>query len=180
MRPPRPAIRTTSKEPAMRRTSLSTLSLLLQLALFMLLAAHAPQAAAVAGISYVQQGGPVVTERHQTSTRIVIEFYDNNNALIGTRLCGAPGNCNYLPPAGAARFAMALEYDANREELVSETCNGVASTVLQGRCIDGPLRVNMRVRWGTVKYVFIADERAGKPYAPRFGSFGNVARLEFG
>lgn len=165
----------------MRYTSTSILSLLLQLALFMLLTAHAPQAAAVVGIGYVQQGGPVVTEHHQTNTRIVIEFYDNSNALIGTRVCVAPrSSCNYVPPPGAARFAMALEYDATREELVSETCNGVASTVPQGQCIDGDLRVNMRVRWGTVKYRFVADERAGKPYAPSFGSFGDAARLEFG
>lgn len=152
----------------------------LLLALFMLLAAHAPRAAAQAGINYVQPGGgPVVSERHQTNTRIVVEFYDNANALVGTRLCAAPGNCNYIPPAGAARYAMALEYDANREELLSETCNGVASTVPQGQCINGPLRVSMRLRWGLVKYVFVADERPGKLYAPRFGSFGNVARLEF-
>lgn len=164
----------------MRPTSTSTLSRGLQLALLMLLAAHAPQAAAVAGIAYVPQGGPEVTERHQTSTRIVIDFFDNSNALIATRLCVAPGTCNYLAPAGAARFAMVLEYDASREELVSETCNGVASNVLQGRCVDGDLRVNMRVRWGTVNYRFVADDRAGKPYAPRFGSFGDVARLEFG
>ena len=149
--------------------------------LLALLAGHVPQAAAqAASIQYVNNGMPVATERSHTNTRIATEFYANDNRLLGRSICIPVATCVPRPPAGTARFAMVLEWDPQREELVSETCNGVASTVLQGQCINGNLRVTMRVRWGIVKWSFVPDPRPGKNIAaPSFGSFGPVTRLEF-
>ncbi len=164
----------------MRPAIASLLGRLLLLALPAGLMAHAPQAAAQSGISYASGGGVYVSAHHQTNTRIVAEYWGSDGRLLGTRICPAPGTCNLLPLAGTARYAMVVEYDGNREALVAETCNGVASNVPQGQCINGPLHVTMRVRSGLVRYRFVADERPGRPYAaPASGGFGNIARLEF-
>lgn len=147
-----------------------------------LLLAHAPQAfAQQAGIGYVRDSGVYVSERHETNTRIVIDFWDNQDRFLGSRICFAPGVCNYTPPNGTARYAMALEYDSSREELMSDSCGGVANTVAQGQCINSPLNVRMRLRHGTVRWRFVPDERPGRPYsAPLYGGFGGAeARLEF-
>jgi hypothetical protein len=108
--------------------------------LALLLWAYAPHAAAQqAGIGYVRDSGVYVSDRHETNTRIVVEFWDNQNRPLGNRICFAPGACNYTPPNGTARYAMALEYDSSREELVSDACGGVPNTVAQGQCINSAL-----------------------------------------
>jgi len=150
--------------------------------LTLLFSLWAPPAAAQSWVRYTNAGqlGPVVSEMHQTNTKLVYEFYNNANTTIGTATCPAPSSCQPRFPVGTAKFSVVLEYDAAREEQMSEICKGVASTVPQGRCIDGELRVTMRARWGTVKYSFIPDSRPGQNRsAPSFGGWGPTAKLEF-
>jgi hypothetical protein len=142
----------------------------------------APAAAQSARIDYTTTvfTDPAVTERHESNTRIVVQYWNGANELLATRVCAAPSLCTVLPPAGAARFAMALEYDSAREELVASGCDGVADTVPIGQCINQSLSVVMRVRFGIVRWSFVADARPGRPRAAPFGgSFGPTPKLEF-
>ena len=162
-------------------TRITTAAAAASTTLTLLFSLWAPPAAAQSWTRYTNAGqlGPVVSETHQTTTKLVYEFYNNANAMIGTATCPAPSSCFPRLPLGTARFSVVLEYDAAREEQMSEICKGVASTVLQGRCIDGELRVTMRARWGTVKYFFIPDSRPGQNRsAPSFGGWGDP-KLEF-
>ena len=146
-----------------------------------LLALPAAAQQAQIGYSTAVPGAPAASEMHQTNTRIVIQHWDRDNRLLTTSICRGPRSCQPSIPNGSARFAMALEYDSAREELVGSSCGGVADTVPQGQCINASLRVSMRLRHGTVEWRFAPDPRPGKDIsAPSFGSFaGSPARLEF-
>jgi hypothetical protein len=162
---------------------ISVLARVLLLALLVLLVAHAPGALAQpASIGYMKRvfTDPEVNERHETNTRIVTQHWDNSGQLIATFVCPAPGICQPFIPNGSARYAMALEYDSAREELVSSRCGTTADTVPQGQCINAPLSVSMRVRFGEVRWRFVADPRPNRPYAAPFGGqFGPSPRMEF-
>lgn len=167
----------------MRPNTNLILARVLLLALLALLVAHAPQALAqTARIAYMKRvfTDPAVDNRHETNTRIVTQHWDNSGRLIATFVCPAPAICDPFFPNGSARYAMVLEYDSSREELVSSSCGTTVDTVPQGQCINAPLSVSMRVRFGEVRWRFVADRRPNRNIdAPYGGNFGPSPRLEF-
>lgn len=115
-----------------------------------------------------------------TTTQIRVEYFNSNGNLLHTTLCG-PAGCG--PGfSGAARVVASLEYNPNREEVVTEVCNGVRSTVPQGFCVDGLLVVTLRLRTGVLVVKHVAE--GGRPLleltsgsGPRFEFFENSTRF---
>jgi hypothetical protein len=118
-----------------------------------LLLGAAPAALAASGFSYrVADGNLQVRHTHQSTSYLKRESKNNAGQLLETVVCPAPiGNCFPLLPAGTATYAVSLEgFSAAREEILSETCGGVTSTVPQQFCVDGDLRMTLRLRTGAI------------------------------
>ena len=101
---------------------------------------------------------------NETSLLLRREVRNNMNELIQTQDCFALGNsCFGAMPAGAASYSITLEnFDPNKYEIISETCNGVLSTVIQRQCMNGPYQVNIKLRLGTlvIRNAFVAGQMA--------------------
>ncbi|MFN0183196.1 MAG: hypothetical protein ACKVQR_05180 [Aquabacterium sp.] len=127
-----------------------TLARLLLLALLVLLAAHtAPaQAQAAGSIRYFSSGGERPTYTPQYIQEMSLSLLLEARAADGRLLCSP---CTAVP-AGAATYSATVEgWNAQRYEVISETCKGVRSTVPQFQCTNGPLELNVRVRTGEVE-----------------------------
>ncbi len=153
----------------------AALARLLLLALMALLVAHTPQAQAQSAgiIRYypTQDGRPTYTPQYgnEQSLSLLLEA----RAADGRLLCSP---CSVVP-AGAATYSVTVEgWDAQRYEVISETCKGVRSTLPQLQCINGPLELNVRVRTGEVDRR--VDYLPGTSTTP-YGAWVETPRLVF-
>ncbi len=134
-----------------RSTRLAALAGLAALLWFVV--APAAQAQVRSGFTYLPADGNLqVLYTHQSTSYLKREVRDNGGALIETVNCPAPlSNCFPALPPNAATFAVSLEgFNSAREEIVSERCGNVASTVPQQFCVDGELHMTLRVRTGGI------------------------------
>ena len=108
-----------------------------------------PQAQAYSRATYAPAYGNTQPQYVNESTTLFrIEGKDNAGNLVGIQHCLALGNnCNSFVP-GAVNNVVVLEINLEREEVLSESCKGVPSTVPQLRCENGDLVVSLRVRQG--------------------------------
>jgi len=113
----------------------------------LLLCAGAALAQAAGRISYFPTSAGQRTYTPQYLQEMSLRLRLEAKAADGRLLCD---NCG-LVPAGAATYSVTVEnWNAQRYELISETCNGVRSTVPQFQCLNGPLEISVRVRTGEV------------------------------
>jgi hypothetical protein len=128
----------------------TTMARLLLLALMALLVAHTPQAQAQAAGSiryFSTQDGRLPTYTPQYLQEMSLSLLLEARAADGRVLCSP---C-LVVPAGAATYSVTVEgWNAQRYEVISETCKGVRSTVPQLQCINGPLELSVRVHTGEV------------------------------
>ncbi|MEO8523773.1 MAG: hypothetical protein ABI460_03540 [Caldimonas sp.] len=115
---------------------------------------------------------------HETSSQFRVEGKDNAGNLVGISRCPALGyNCP-SSIAGAVTNVVVLEIDLDREEVLSEKCKGIVSTVPQLRCENGDLEVTLRVRMGEL-VVKVSTEGNNGPLLDTTTSGGKATRFEF-
>lgn len=117
-------------------------------------------------------GSPAPQYSHQSTSRLRIEGKDAAGALVGIRYCGINANCFSTVP-GAVTNVVVLEYNASREEVISEKCKGVLSSVPQLRCENGDLELSMRLLTGGLVFKFVGDSLLDT------GSAAGPVRYEF-
>jgi hypothetical protein len=121
----------------------------------------ASEAGAYSRVTYALAYGNTAPQLlHETTTSLRVEGKDNAGNLVGSLHCPIASNCP-SSIAGAVNNVVVLEYDANREQLLSEKCRGIVSTLPQGRCENGDLEVVLRVRQGALFVKTVAESRDG-------------------
>ena len=140
--------------------------------------ASAPAAEAAAQASYLANtyanARPDVVR--ETTSRFRTEGKDNAGNLVGFRECSTIGAACASTIPGAVNNVVVLEIDLQREEVVTEWCRGVVSTIPQLRCENGDYQVTLRLRQGALTIRTRAEGSDG----PLLGqAISGATRFEF-
>jgi hypothetical protein len=145
------------------------------------LAAAATDASAVTAAARARYTGdtPMRPDAPQeTTSRFRFEGKDAAGGLTATRYCAVTSTCT-VDLGAAVTYSIVLELDGEREEIASERCNGVTSTVIQGSCQNGALDVTLRLRTGLLEIKTRTDVLLGSPIgsgANRFEFFNDATK----
>ncbi|HEX2539761.1 MAG TPA: hypothetical protein VHM00_01635 [Caldimonas sp.] len=141
---------------------------------------HAPEAAAQSQIVYQTSLAGKVTHESQTTSYLLIEGFNSNGTQVATYKCITPNACNPRFGNDVVAATTTLQgFNGAREEIVSETCQNVVSTVPIGRC-SGALRIHLRLRSGTLKTPLSTTDPQGRPFLNyTSGVDGKTARIRF-
>jgi hypothetical protein len=140
---------------------------------------HAP-AAAQSQILYTSSNGLQVNNQSQTTSYLLIEGFDNKGVWVGSIKCTTPNPCVGSFGSTVVATTTTLQgFNGAREEIVSETCGGVLSTVPIGRC-NGALKIYLRLRIGTLKTPLSTTDPQNKPHLNYTSNInGESARMRF-
>jgi hypothetical protein len=140
---------------------------------------HAP-AAAQSQITYTSSLAGKVTNESQTTSYLLIEGFNSNGSQVATHKCSTPNPCHVSFGNDVVATATTLQgFNGSREEIVSETCSGVPSTVPIGRC-NGALKIVLRLRSGTLKTPLSTTDPLNKPFLNYTAKAdGGTARIRF-
>ncbi|MEO5881953.1 MAG: hypothetical protein ABIQ06_06015, partial [Caldimonas sp.] len=140
---------------------------------------HAP-AAAQSQIIYDSSPAGKVTNESQTTSYLLIEGFDSNGNRVASYRCVTPNACNPRFGNDVVAASTTLQgFNGAREEIISETCARVPSTVPIGRC-NGELKLWLRLRSGTLKTPLSTTDPQGKPFLNYTSNVnGETARIRF-